>query len=327
MRYLTAFCLSAVVSLASVSVVRAQGDSDPGLSMIGAMRTGAAIVVSDENFEHQRPQFSLSHTFARGEKDVKYDNSALDIRVPLEDLGYFDVRVPITVATGQLAHKWGLGDINFAYTHVLKADPMDWTVQATAGIQIGMTTANFSDGSTRPLPMSYQSGLGSTDAMAGVNVTWKEYISLAAGYQQAIFRYNENDYYRSSYVNDPIYSNSDYTISRKLYRFGDIMVRAEGHYVTNRAGITMGALGFYHVKDDLYQDRMGLWNKIQGSEGATLNLVGNVFYRFARHGSCKLDVTFAMPVIKRDVRPDGLERQFMITPRFTYYFNQRNLLF
>lgn len=327
MRYLQAFCLSVAVAMSSVYTVSAQGDSDPGFTTIGAMRSGAAAIVTEDEFEFQRAQFSLSHTFSRGEKDIILHTPQLDVMLPVMENGYIHAKLPFTSYTGDLAHKWGVGDLTVAYTQVLKADVESWTIQATAGALFGMTTANVSDGDTRPLPMAYQSSLGSTDAIVGINATWKEYISIAAGYQQPILRYNDNDYFRSSYINDPVYSNSQYTIGRHLYRNGDVMARFEGRFAVNRAGISAGALGIYHLANDLYEDRNGLWREIAGSKGLTLSGVGNVFIRFGRYGSFKLDVTGSIPFVKRDARPDGLERQWTITPRFTFFFNQRTLLF
>jgi hypothetical protein len=318
--------------MAAVSAAKAQGDSDPGLAQIGAMRTASAIVVTEEEYENQRPQFSLGHTFSHGEKDVKYNIPELQLRIPLimQDInktGYFDVKLPLQNSAGDLGSKWGVGDLTVAYTHMFMADPTTWTIQGTAGILFGMTHANVTDAATRPLPMSYQPGLGSTDGMVGFNLTFKEYLTVAAGYQQAILRYNDNDYHRSSPLNDPIYSNSDYTVGRHLYRYGDAMLRVEGHFITNRAGVTAGALGLYHVHDDLYEDAYLGWQNVKDSHGLTLSLVGNAFVRFGRYGACKLDVTGSVPVYTRTVRPDGLERWYTLTPRFTFFFNQRKLLF
>ncbi len=327
MRYLQAFCLGAAVAFASVSHVFAQGDSDPGFTNIGAMRWGSAAIITEDEYEFQRVHFSVGHTFSMGEKDVKLNIPQLEVRLPMMETGYFDVRLPIVSASGSLGNKWGAGDLTVAYTQVFKADPETWTLQATGGVMFGMTTANNIDGASRPLPMSYQSGTGSTDVMVGLNATWKEYLSFAVGYQQPIIRYNENDYYRLSYVNDPIYNNSEYTIARKLYRNGDVMARIEGRFATNRFGFSAGPLALYHVRNDLYEDRMGLWNEIKGSQGFTLSGVGNIFLRFGRYGSFKLDVTGSLPFIERDVRPDGLLRRYTIMPRMTFFFNQRTLLF
>ncbi len=333
MRYLTAFCLSAAVTIAAVSACKAQGESDPGLAQVGAMRTASAIVITEDEYENMRPQISLGHTFSHGEKDVKYNIPELQLRIPMlmpdiNKTGYFDVRLPLQNSAGELGSKWGVGDLTVAYTHMFMADPTTWTVQGTGGLLFGMNNANISDGATRPLPMAYQPSRGSSDFMVGINATFKEYFTVAAGYQQPIVRYNDNDYHRSSPINDPIYSNSEYTIGRHLHRYGDAMMRMEGHLITNRVGFTAGGLALYHVRNDVYEDAFNNASyAVKDSHGLTVSLVGNLFVRFGRYGACKFDVTGSLPVVTRAARPDGLERWYTITPRFTLFFNQRKLLF
>ncbi|MCB0699321.1 MAG: hypothetical protein H6551_09255 [Chitinophagales bacterium] len=327
MRYISAICLTAALSFASFGVY-AQGDSDPGLTKVGAMRNTSALMINEFDYENQRAHLSFSHTFAKGERDAKLNISSLDARIPMFGMfsgGYFDVQVPIVSISGELGKTWGLGDVNFAYTHMFLGKE-DWAIQGTGGLKIGMGTANLLDGKTRPLPMSYQPGQGSTDFMVGGSVTWKKYVTAAAGYQQAFVRYNENDFFAANALNDTIYSRNVYPIARKLHRFGDVMLRLEGHYYTDRAGVTIGAVGLYHVKNDLYEDRnTGNWYEITGSKGFTLNMVGNGFVRFGRHGEYKLDLTVAAPFpnSRRDVIADGTAKEWYVSPRFTFFLGSK----
>ena len=187
-----------------------------------------------------------------------------------------------------------------------------------------MGTANVTDGKARPLPMAYQASRGSTDVMVGGSVTYKQYATVSAGYQQPFYRYNENEFFAANQVNDTFYSSDAYTISRKLYRQGDVMMRLEGHLVNERGGVTGGVLAIYHLKNDLYQDRnTGGWYEVEGTQGLTLNLSGNAFIRMGRYGQYKLDLNVAAPVVRTDVFSAGLYRKWMITPRFTYFFNSK----
>ena len=321
MRYLSALCLSIAVCFTANVDVKAQGDSDPGFSTTGAMRNNSGIMIGEEEFENQRTHFSLSNTFATGENHVVLDIPTVEVRVPMFGLtsgGYFDVRLPFYSAKGDLGKVWGVGDMVVTYTHMFQGVD-NWTFQGTAGLNIGMGTATATDG-TRPLPMIYQSSQGSTDVIIGGSAMFKQYITVAAAYQQPFVRYNQNAYDRFYEINDTVYSSTNYPVGSKLYRNGDVMLRVEGHYGGKRAGISGGPLAIYHLRNDLYTDRSGYIREIVGSEGLTLNLVGNVYMRFGRTGSFKLDCTGSIPVVTRDVRPDGLTRNWMITPRFTYFF-------
>ena len=326
MRYLSAFCLTVALSTAISGSVFAQGDSDPGMSTVGAMRNNAALMIGEEEYENQRWHIGIANTFAKGDRAIKLNTPQIEARIPFFGLvsgGYFDIKLPIQSASGDLWNSWGVGDLNVAYTHMFLGIE-DWTIQATGGVKVGMTTADFTDGKTRSLPMAYQSGLGSTDFMVGVSATWKNYVTVSAGYQQPISRFNENGYYGSFAVNDTFYSNSEYVVSSKLHRQGDIMLRVEGHYGGKIMGVSGGVLAFRHLGNDLYTDRDGLLREIEGSNGTTVNLNGNVYFRFGRYGSYKLDLTGAVPIVNRDVTPDGLGRKWMLMPRLTYFFKNNS---
>jgi hypothetical protein len=326
MRNISAVCLFMALGF-SANTAFAQGEADPGFASTGSMRTASGLKIDEYDYENQRAHFSLGHTIAKGERDIRLNISQLEVRMPLFGLysgGYFDFKLPIFAAGGELANTWGLADASFSYTHMFTGLE-DWTIQGTAGLQIGMGTANKTDGKPRPLPMAYQASRGATDVFVGGSVTWKKYVSGAVGYQQPFYRYNENDYFAANQVNDTLYSSQAYAIARKLYRQGDVMMRLEGHFIPNqRFGLTAGALGIYHLKDDLYQDRnTGLWHEINGTQGLTLNLTANAYVRFGRRGQIKLDVTGAAPVVRRDVYSSGLNRIWSVMPRFTFFFNSK----
>lgn len=329
MRYLSIFCLS-LACLVSAQALMAQGESDPGFTTMGAMRLGAGLPFDPESdeYEYHRTHIGLGDVFAKGDRDIRYNSPQLEICAPLEDFGYFDVKLPIMTATGELARAWGLGALNISYTHIF-ASPYheDWTFQATAGGVLAMDNANQQDGQGRSLPMPYQNSLGSTDAVLGASVRWKNYVTVSLGYQQPVFRYNDNDYFRSYAVNDLMYNNPDYGLARKLYRNGDLMMRVEGTYTFKRGGFALSPLLIYHLRNDLYTDRSGLLREIKGSEGLTVNLVGNAYVRFGRRSEYKLDITGSLAMLRRDVVSDGLGRQWYMMPRFSYFFNQRTLHF
>lgn len=324
MRNISAICLCMVFGLGAFTA-QAQGEADPGFASIGAMRTTSALKINDFDYENQRAHFSVGHSFAKGERDIQLNISQIEARIPMFGMysgGYFDIKLPLVSASGELGNTYGMGDISASYTHMFLGWE-DWAIQGTAGFLMGMTTANTTDGSIRPLPMAYQAGRGSMDAIVGGSITYKQYVTFGAGYQQPFYRFNQNNYYTANQINDNTYADQ-YVVARKLYRMGDVMARLEGHLTTERLGLTGGLLGIYHLKNDLYEDRdTQLWFEIEGTQGITLNITGNAYYRFGRHGQFKLDVTGGAPVVRTDVYSAGLNRTWMITPRFTFFFNSK----
>lgn len=326
MRYLSAFCLTVAMYMAAGSNVYAQGDSDPGMSTVGAMRNNSALMIGEEEYENQRAHIGLGHTFAKGNNSETYNIPQIEARIPFFGLmsgGYFDIKLPVQSSSGDLWNAWGVGDLTVAYTHMFVGIE-DWTIQTTGGVKIGMTTADLTDGRTRSLPMSYQSGLGSSDFMVGASATWKSYLTVAAGYQQPFSRFNENGYYGSSVINDTFYSSNNYVVGSKLHRQGDVMLRIEGHYGGKMLGVSGGLLSFYHLANDLYTDRDGYTREITGTDGLTMNVMGNVYLRLGRYGQFKIDLSASAPIVERDVKADGLGREWMLMPRLTYFFKNNS---
>jgi hypothetical protein len=325
MKHLSAFCLSVAMSLGVLNA-GAQGSADPGLSAICGLRSAAGLAFDAENFENDRLELNLGHTFAKGDRDVVINMPFAAVRIPLHERGYLDTRLPYYAARGELAKIGGIGDFTVAYTHWLPyADGFSW--QFTGGLEIGLTDASLTDGKGRGLPMVYQPGQGSTDLILGVSAQYKDHVSFALGYQQPIIRYNGNDYLRSSPINELGYSNAHYPLSRQLYRNGDLMARVEGHLTGVRAGISGGPLVFYHLKNDLYVDINNKYRESFESNGFTMNLAGSAFYRMGRYGQWKLSMYGAFPVVERDFSPDGTKRQWVLMPSISYFFGQNDLLF
>src|SRR5690606_10206050 len=228
-----------------------------------------------------------SSTFAQGEEGVFIISPQLETRLPINEMGYFDVKIPIVNTNGELGNITNLGDVLATYTHVV-AGPnsyygnSNWLFQFTGGFRIGMGTGSETDDKDRSLPMVYQPSLGTTDVIVGASVTFKKYVTASAAYQLPIYQYNMNGYTGFHPVNDNDYSN-DYWPTNRFYRKSDVMLRLEGHYSGQRAGIATGPLAIYHLSNDLYMNLDGRFKEIDGSKGLTLNIAGNVFVRFGRY--------------------------------------------
>lgn len=309
------------------SEIRAQGDSDPGMSTIGALRSGSVQPMGRFLYESEKTQLHISHGMANGERGVVIQNPRLGMRIPLLENGYLDWRLQIQAVYGELADIAGLGDLLLAYTYRYQPMESSLTWQFTGGFKLATGNGTLTDGKNRPLPMAYQSSWGTTDLILGANFWVQRYFSFSLGYQQPVINYNDNLYTGYSVDNEMLYSGKDYPLSKRLYRFGDLMARAEGHYSGDRAGISAGPLLFYHLGDDLFEDVDGRIVALEGSKGFSLNLSGNVFVRFGRYGSWKLDLSGGLPITTREVHPDGSTRSWILIPGLTYFFNQESVLF
>jgi len=302
--------IAVLYSLCLFNNADAQGCSDAGFCTAGAMQSGRPV--SDSVTTHSA--LGASATVGSGEKGTIIITPQLEGKFVLAQRSYVDVKLPFNFCSGNLGHHSGIGDIIATYSRILTADGMPVAITATIGGRIGLGNANATDRGM-PLPMPYQSSLGTTDLIIGVGLVYHKYISIAAGYQQPVIQYNRN-----GYLPDIIYpdmpTGREYFASRDLGRRGDVLLRAEGHYQWNRWSVSGGPLFIDHLGEDRFTTQSGDRASLKGSEGITLNIAGSLSYSLP---SRKIDLLVGTPFIVRDYRPDGLTRAWVITLRYTQF--------
>ncbi len=285
----------------------AQGCSDAGFCTAGAMQGGVkADTVSGKN------TLAVSLTYGYGEKGTNIITPQFEASFSVWRGTQLEVRLPVNIASGKLGHYTGIGDLITTATHPLgkRSYGIGWS--GTVGARISTGGADASD-KGMPLPMPYQSNLGTADVIIGCNATVGKYFTFAAGWQQPIIHYNNNQYQPSILYPDEG-DDANYFAARKLRRRGDVLLRAEGHFKWRRFALSGGPLLIYHLGKDAITEPDGTEVKLKGSVGATLNLAGAITYTTTRF---KYDLLLGTPLIVRDYRPDGLTRAAVITGRVT----------
>jgi len=173
---------------------------------------------------------------------------------------------------------------------------------ATAGVKIPMNDGNKQNNG-QPLPMNYQTSLGTVDLLLGFGYSIKR-LSFTAGYQQPLTQ-NRNQFLATDYPEDsPEYK---YYSTRNYHRAADVLLRFSVIAVqSKKIALIAGILPIYHVGEDTYQEPDGTRVKLTGSQGLTLNITAILQYRIT--SSQVLEFTAGAPVIARKVRPDGLSK-------------------
>ena len=77
-------------------------------------------------------------------------------------------------------------------------------------------------------------------------------------------------------------------------------------------------LSIYHLGKDSFIDENNVKQTIEGSDGLTINL--NLFFDYELSDSSNIHLSFASPLIVREIRPDGLTRSFISVLSYTYSF-------
>ncbi|MCZ6520622.1 MAG: hypothetical protein O6848_03930 [Bacteroidetes bacterium] len=171
--------------------IRAQGCSDAGVCTIGSLKNHH---ISDTIYS----SLSVSNTSGFGEAGgsiIYVQTSLIEGKLRIYKNGYLNLKIPVKLAFGNLGNTAGLGDIALSYSHsLLKRE--DRNLIFTIG---GIFPSNDSDKKEDglPLPMDYQSSLGSYDIIIGSSYSislWQ----LVIGYQHP-FNRNKNGFLHSAW--------------------------------------------------------------------------------------------------------------------------------
>jgi hypothetical protein len=162
--------------------------------------------------------------------------------------------------------------------------------------------------------MPYQSSLGTTDLLGAFSFTGRSW-QVSAGIQQPVSGRNNNTFLPEDF-DDP--DASTYVPSNQLKRKGDMLLKSTYMWrLTERLNMHTGMLGIYHLGNDTYKSATGQSEMtLMGSKGLTLNVTGSIFYTLSP--SCRIGLSGGVPLIVRDIRPDGLTRSFVLIPEISF---------
>lgn len=286
--------------------VQAQGCSDAGFCTIGNLSHQAAKPQSKGH------QFKMSLPFGQGDAAVFVFTPALEYTF-LRQRWQLSGKVTANHASGDLARVSGAGDLFLSATYQLP--PRQHAhFSFTLGAKMPLSNGNLKAGD-RSLPMQYQSSLGTVDLIMGIAVAagrWK----AAAGWQQPLTGRNRNNFLPQYWPDDKA---MPYPPTNDFNRRGDVLLRTSWRVVQQkRITVEGGLLGIWHLGEDTYVDAniSSMPIALQGSEGLTLNATALVEVALDKRWSVGL--IGGVPLVVRDVRPDGLTRSFVVSPQVTF---------
>ena len=284
-----------------------QGCSDAGFCTMGAMRpnqsfgTGTSIKLRSIELS-QNAGVTKFH-------DVILTSLA-DINIGVGKRGSIQLKLPYTFVSGALANTNGLGDISYAYSHALLIKN-NYQLTATLGGKLPANTSNKESADGRPLPMYYQTSLGTYDLVAGISFITRKWL-IATGYQQA-FNKNENSFRWSEWNDSPQKPTAlAYPPSWNLQRGKDIMFRVERNFRSTKWNGYIGLLTIYRItKDEITKGTEANQTrvKVSGTTGPAITALTGIGYRFSTRVALK--GMFGLKLLSRDSNPDGLSRDFV----------------
>ncbi|TND05101.1 MAG: hypothetical protein FD123_3721 [Bacteroidetes bacterium] len=301
------FCFFFLLVLLQTFRLHAQGCSDAGVCSMGAMEQQSGEADTTGNI--YRNSLKLAAGFGMGEQATAVFQLTPEIELGLSPVLRLQLKMPLTRVNGNLGAASGTGDVSLSVTYLYKIHA-DVFFRFTAGGKIATGEASKSAGG-RPLPMPYQTSLGTHDALAGVSFTYKSW-NFATAYQHILVNNNRNAFLHAAWPGDS--TAAAYFESARLDRGNDFLLRAEKQFRIKRCRLSPGLLAIYRLRED----RIAGTGAVPGSRGLTLNVTGSFVYQ--SEGPFGFDFIFGAPAVIRAARPDGLTRAFVLGAGISYQF-------
>ena len=300
--------ISCIFSLPSHS----QGCSDAGFCTMGAMKPDQPY-----NKKIALRLHSIEMNFYRATTTLTpiiYVATA-DLNFSLNSKNSFQVKLPYQAVTGRLANTSSIGDISLCYTrNIYTSDRFDLNFSLGGKIPTNHSDKVSDEGF--PLPMYYQTSLGSYDFITGLSLINRKWL-FATGIQIPLTK-NGNQFLWESWANSDVDQTylHEYNQSKELKRGTDIMFRVERNFRLSRFHVGIGVLPIYRINNDEIADAAGNPVKPDGAHGLALSALANGGYSFNTRSGIK--VIIGHNIIQRERNPDGLTRHFIST--ITYYY-------
>jgi hypothetical protein len=289
--FVISFFLLALLAQLSVG----QGCSDAGFCTINTLKP----LVPDTS-KLAENQVKVGAFYGTADNSIRVYGSYLEYNRRLTENFGLDVKLTSLAQNGNEIPVFGLSDIFINANYKVRA-----RLNLTLGAKIPLNNADRTRDNL-PLPMDYQSSLGTFDLVLGVGYEIKK-LSLVAAIQQPLTQ-NNNQFFASQYPENSKLRNFQST--NQFVRSSDVLLRISYPLsITKKLTLTPSLLPIYHLANDKYTDENGREKEIDGSQGLSLN--GNLYLDYSIDDKNSLQLNLARPFVVRDARPDGLTRSFI----------------
>jgi hypothetical protein len=295
--------LFSIALLIFATLTNAQGCSDAGICSIA------------HGFQADEKKFNdnieVATIFGAGESDVNYFSPYVTYTKSFNEKIALSAKVTFSTANGSFGTRSAFGDAYLIGNYTFKEKTnSQWST--LVGLKFPLNSSNLKI-NDHPLPMDYQSSLGTFDLFIGTNFKFKNW-DFNTAVQIPVFNINKNSYFKE-------YSGTDDFPSTNLFeRRADALFRTTYSIKTQNKKFVFkpNVLFIYHLGEDSFETIFGARESIQGSDGLTIN--GNLISSYIINEQNSIELSLATPFVVRDVRPDGLTRSFVAGLSYKYSF-------
>jgi hypothetical protein len=279
-----------------------QGCSDAGFCSAGNAFQGKAA-------DTIRNTIEIGIVYADAEQDVTVLSQYVTYMRQFDLRFAMSLKVTASVANGSFGTRGNFGDAFLTGNYRFKnTDSKKWS--ALFGIKAPFTSANNKINGY-PIPMVYQSSLGTFDLIAGLEFGYQNWTFNGA-LQIPVVNINRN-----SFISD--YSGTDLFETTNLFRRKpDALLRATYDHAIGKFTFRPNVLLIYHLGEDSFENIFAQRETIDGSSGLTVN--GNLISRYRIDAKNSLELSVAAPFVVRETRPDGLTRAMTIALAYQVSF-------
>jgi hypothetical protein len=287
-------CVFAFIILTS-TFSYAQGCSDAGFCSVGNAFKEPGVSLKN-NLE-------VGFGFGAADEDVTVFSQYITYTRNFSSTFAMSLKVTSAIANGGFGSNGNIGDAFLTGNYKLKpgSENKNWSV--LLGVKIPFTQGDDKINSIS-LPMAYQSSLGTFDLIAGVSLNYKKW-DFNTALQLPISGENKNAFFNGVFI-------TGFPSTNLFKRQSDGLFRVTYTLKTKNDKFTFkpNLLFIYHFGEDSFENGLGKRQDIIGSDGVTLN--GNLIANYKINSNSSLETSIATPFVVRDVRPDGLTREYTI---------------
>ena len=295
--------LSVTVFACSFNKANAQGCSDAGVCTIHAIKNNTE---GESGSGKTKNELVIGFAFGKGERETNDYTTSVEYTRSLSKQTSVTGKLNFSAVSGELANTTGLGDLFLSVNHAFDIKKA-WQKSFIVGVKIPFDDANIIKNGIY-LPMPYQTSLGTTDLVLGLNFI-KNSFGATIAVQQPLKPTNGNRFLPQDYSLNELASK--YLPTNKFVRKGDVLLRFSYDIKLNnkKFSIRPSLLSIYHEANDTYLDASNTRREIAKSNGFTLNAVAFADYKVNKKSSFELGL--GTPFVVRTNRPDGLTRSLV----------------
>jgi len=303
-----------LIFIFNISVVTfGQGCSDAGVCTVGAASIQNNKPDADSLSEFYYGKINIQSIIGSGEQLTWHYTQQIDLDIQILKKMTFQLKLPFTFNFGNLTTTLGIGDIIPSLSCKLYKKKNN-IFFATIGLRLPSGKTNQSLGE-RPLPMSYQSGIGSLDALLAAGTRISDWTAVI-GYQHILRHNNQNGFLQSLWSDNS--KAIKYNNSKNLVRGNDLMARVDRVFAFKKWRFNPGILFIYRLQKDKYINEYNQFISTAGSDGLSINLNFAAYIPIDKKS--QINIVTGIPTLVRHVRPDGLTRTAQLSLSYMFLF-------